>query len=1370
MHRREDSEHSGGTLGASTWNDLGLALFMFVASGFLCSRYASHPGSLPLVWIPTTFGLVATLRLPKSVLPRLLVGFFLGDCLVGALSGWSGAIVVEFALWNILEILLGTWLMKRFVGILCAPFTIDEALKTLVVSMLGMAPAGAILGATSLHLHTGADWFQSAIGWWSGNATGIALFLLPGLAAGRREWRQFLTRRKLAEIGVATATCTAFALASLRYVATPFVFICLPFAILAVRNGLLHAAALVWICIGTCMSVYFAELLPPPHAMIHAGAATIWASATMTAFIPILIGIIVDQVKTQMAMLQSSESRFASILDSAATGFALLDGAGTILRSNAHLERIVGRETLDLVGLNSRDLIHPDDRAKFPERPDLALCSQGERLRFHRPDGVEPAGWGLVKTSSLAGGEGLFLLQVDDITGTVRVESDLENSRARLLTVIDNLPGMIGLWDRDLRNKFANRAYIDWFGLAPEEIEGRHISEVLGTEIFELNRPHMEAALRGETVIFERELRTAEGSRWSLATYVPDRQQGEVAGFYVMVTDMTPVKAAQQAQLDSLTRLGDIINGASEFSIIATDLQGNIQLFSHGAERMLGYSAEEMIGKHTPAPLHVREEVESRSAEIFQTTGRKVTGFDVFVDSASRGESESRVWTYVRKDGSTLPVQLVVTPLHNHQGVVDGYLGVARDIRTEQDAIRAIEEARSQAEHASLMKSEFVANMSHEIRTPMNAVLGMVQLMGKTSITPSQRKYLDMIRKSGRSLLGILDDILDFSKIEAGRMRIEPIDFLLDDVLENVANIASVNSSGKDLEISITVDPSVPVQLHGDSLRLQQVLVNLIGNATKFTMQGEVAMSIEVLSTDDTNTRIGFRIRDTGIGMTDEQQRRLFQPFSQVDSSNTRRFGGTGLGLTITKKLLDMMGGQIGVRSMSQIGTEFFLSLPFPTNHLSEPEMQAMSIRPLNILALEDHPSSQASLEASAVRWGWKIQFVTGIAEGMELLERRELTDPFDAVLVDGGLPDWDDRKCIERIRDLCEREITVVKMARTAIENPADEGIRMLDGILVKPITPLSLLKVLKNNLGHQVNEEDESRLHDERVAEDRKTLQGVRVLLVEDNAFNQVVATETLQALGAGVDLAENGKAAVERLRRAPDSYDVVLMDVQMPVMDGYAATRAIRQELSLKLPVVAMTAGVMPSDRDKCTESGMDDFISKPFEVDDLVKVFQKHVPLLAPKKSAASTPKRTGRRSVFQPDHLLQSLGNDHNSLRTVRGLVRQFLDTTPTAILKGREWAGRGDLEEATRTFHNLKSSSATLGAMAFASTAQHIELSLQESERRNLHPLFDQISEEYDRVAREAEIWLKSTDTGSITEPPTGWPEPGSKGSQDAQA
>ncbi|MEK7394647.1 MAG: PAS domain S-box protein, partial [Fibrobacterota bacterium] len=474
----------------------------------------------------------------------------------------------------------------------------------------------------------------------------------------------------------------------------------------------------------------------------------------------------------------------------------------------------------------------------------------------------------------------------------------------QLLTVIDNIPGMIGLWGKDLRNKFANKAYLEWFGIGPDEMHGKPLSELLGPEAFDLNRSHIEAALRGETMIFEQELHTANGSRWSLATYVPDLQQDEVVGFYTMVTDMTPVKLAQQAQLDSLTRLADIINGASEFSIIATDLEGIIQLFSHGSERMLGYASGEVIAKTTPALIHVCEEVEKRSAELFQETGRKLTGFDVFVDAARRGESESRMWTYVRKDGSTLPVQLVVTPLHNHQGVVDGFMGVARDVSSEQEALRAIEEARSHAEHASLMKSEFVANMSHEIRTPMNAVLGMVQLMGKTSITPSQRKYLDMIRKSGRSLLGILDDILDFSKIEAGRMRIEPVDFLLDDVLENVANIASVNSSGKDLEISITVDPSVPVHLHCDNLRLQQALVNLMGNATKFTMQGEVAMTVEVLSTDEVNTRLGFRIRDTGIGMTDEQQRRLFQPFSQVDSSNTRRFGGTGLGLTITKKLL----------------------------------------------------------------------------------------------------------------------------------------------------------------------------------------------------------------------------------------------------------------------------------------------------------------------------------------------------------------------------------------------------------------------------------------------------------------------------------
>lgn len=362
----------------------------------------------------------------------------------------------------------------------------------------------------------------------------------------------------------------------------------------------------------------------------------------------------------------------------------------------------------------------------------------------------------------------------------------------------------------------------------------------------------------------------------------------------------------------------------------------------------------------------------------------------------------------------------------------------------------------------------------------------------------------------------------------------------------------------------------------------------------------------------------------------------------------------------------------------------------------------------------------------------------------LTLLERREDVDPFDAILVDAGTPQWEDRKSIARIREICGREIPVVKMVRNLMDSPADEGIRLLDGILVKPITPMALLKVFKNATTHPGSSVDETRQNADRSGDDYKALNGIRVLLVEDNAFNKVVATETLQALGASVEVAEHGKVALEKLRKSPQGFDLVLMDVQMPVMDGFAATRAIREELKLALPVVAMTAGVLASDRAKCMESGMDDFLTKPFEVDQLVAIFRKQLKIVANKVVVGAQASGDSSR-VFDPEPLLRNLGNNADAVRVVRTLVKQFIGTAPGAIKLGRECSQRGDLEEALRAFHNLKSSSATLGAMAFSAVAAQIEHGLQESERKNQAEMIDQLERELVPIQEQARIWLERT-------------------------
>ena len=1198
---------------------LAIHILVFFALWIVCFHFGASSEGIPILWLPSAFGMVAVSPLSMRARAATSGAFFVASLVAGATHGEDPVTILAWSSVVLLEISLGTCALDRLLDRRCRALGIQASLKMLAVVLFGVVPIAAALLAGALHLRSGDSFLDRMAATWAADASGMLLVLLPGMAMARGNHRGPVQVRDALGLAGWILVLLGIALLCLRFVVTPFIFLTIPFSLLAIRRGMVSAAISVWAVLGICAVLLNWGWIEPPLAYRNSAPFVLWVGVATAAFLPILIGVIVEQVEFQM--------------------------------------------------------------------------------------------------------------------------QELKRSRQVLQTVIDHIPGLVGAWDGNLRIRLANKAFEDWFGTGREELSGVELPELVGAEAFAKIQGKIDEVLRGRTTTIEGEIGTESGPRQVLVQFVPDLDGNRVVGFYSLVTDISQVKAEQLSRLDSLARLQDVIDGAEGYCFIVTSLEGTIQLFNKGAERMLGWTAKEVVGKETPRLIHLEEEVRERARQILAKRGREVSGVAVFADAALHGEVETSEWTFVRKDGSTFPVQLTVVALHDHKGEVNGFLGVARDLSTDKELIRTMEEARAQAERASSMKSEFVANMSHEIRTPLNAVLGMVQLLGKTTLTPVQHKYLDMIRKSGKSLLGILEDILDFSKIEAGRLRIEPVDFQLDDILESVASLGTMNAAGKDLEVSITVDPLVPAQLHGDPLRLQQILLNLVGNALKFTSQGEVSLSIELLAREADQLRIGFRVRDTGVGMSDEQQQRIFKPFSQADSSNTRKYGGTGLGLVISKNLVELMGGHVGVRSMSRIGTEFFVTLPFPVDAANEVAVPASQGHPLHIACLDDHSSSQASLDASAARWGWRLEIVENLPDLFALLERREAVDPFDGILVDAGIPQWDDRKSIARLREICGREIPVVKMVRSLSEGPAEEGIRLLDGILVKPVTPLALLKVFKNAVAHPSALPEEARSGFERIGKDLRPLGGVHVLLVEDNAFNQVVATETLQTLGATVDLAEHGKLALDKLRKNPNGYDLVLMDVQMPVMDGFAATRAIRSELHMDLPVVAMTAGVLASDRERCMESGMDDFLTKPFEVDQLVAIFRKHLKLAEVKEpSAAAVPAQEER--LFDAQPLLRSLGGSTDSLRVVRTLVRQFLSMAEQTIKQGRESSQRGDLEEAVRAFHNLKSSSATLGAMVFSATAAQIERGLQESERKSQSETIDRLERELETVREKAMAWL----------------------------
>jgi two-component system sensor histidine kinase/response regulator len=1056
------------------------------------------------------------------------------------------------------------------------------------------------------------------------------------------------------------------------------------------------------------------------------------------------------QRRDQADALIKSEEHYRQVVDNVTEGIIVVQD-GNVVFANPQMLRLTGFTQEEILGLPYMMAVHPDDRPLVVDRYDRRM--RGEPVERHYTLRVinhltRADIWAEMSVVVIEWeGRPATLSFLTDVSDRKRLEDDLKKSLAERETVLDNSIVGIVLLTPNGRVRWANRAMVEIFCLDGAIPVGKSLeTHYVSREEYLQTGAAVSAAVRlRKSYETELRMRREDGSLfWAYmsgrAVDRSDLSQGTVW----TVLDITRRRQLEEDLNKSEEHYRHVVNNVTESILV---VQGGCIVFGNPRlYELIGYTQEELSSQSFVVVIHPDDRALVVDHHQRRLRGEQVEQYYHF--RLINGRTGAVIWVelsavMIEWEGEPATLSFMTDVTERRQLQESLKESMAESVRLQKLQFEAelteAAMARRHAEETTRAKSMFLANMSHEIRTPMNAIIGMAHLALRTELTSQQRDYIEKLHGAGISLMGIINDILDFSKIEAGKLNIERVDFNLDDVLANVLTVTSANAQGRDLEYLIRVPPRIPRKLVGDPLRLGQGLINLVNNAIKFTDEGGVYLVCRVgEAVDDTGDTMAleFQVGDTGIGMSEEQVAGLFKPFTQADSSTTRQFGGTGLGLAISKQLAQMMGGDISVASTPGAGSLFTFTARFGLQ--AEPFAEASTVpagmQKLRVLVVDDSPMARAIFTDLLSDWSIEaVEAESGRQALAALGEASAQGKAFDLVLLDWHLADPAGSETARSIR--ADKTLTTIpKIIMVTAHGGGDVILQAADldiaGFLVKPVESSILFDTIASAIGAVTP--PAPRLPRVRTVTIPPGLRGLHVLLAEDNVINQQVARELLADAGVTLDIAANGRLAVDRLLQNPAAYDAILMDMQMPEMDGVTATRLIREKIGAdRLPIIAMTAHAMESERQRCLDAGMNDHIPKPIEPPLLYETLVRWVkPRTRGAMPAPAMP-------VSGDDIVLPAILPDVDmelALSRLQGKRDLYLDLLGDFQL---EFAGfaqklqqaldKEDFGTAEIRAHTLKGVAATIGAGSLSGVAATLEKAVKKREMESIPDLLADI-------------------------------------------